>query len=82
LKYLLNKYPDFKKNTRGLARICGQIAFAYAATGDRRSSLAWIRRCLSLDPRQPRGYLAAAVVSGVVAPERIVRFLNRSGRGI
>lgn len=35
LQYLLAKHPEFKREPQGLARIYGQIAFAYAASGDR-----------------------------------------------
>lgn len=82
LEYLLDAYPEFATNPRGASRIHGQRAFALAALG--RRSAAWheIRRTLRLSPTQPRAYLAALVATRLVSADRVVRELNRRGRGI
>jgi glycosyltransferase involved in cell wall biosynthesis len=82
LHYLLDKHPDFRSEPRGLARIYGQLAFAYAASARRADSRRWARETLSLDWRQPRGYLALMVAAGVVPPALLLRTLHRFGRGI
>jgi glycosyltransferase involved in cell wall biosynthesis len=82
LQYLLGKYPAFREEPRGLARICGQIAFASAAAGDSPQGRRWSRRTLRLDWRQPRGYLALLVSMGLLPPEALLQVLHRYGRGI
>jgi hypothetical protein len=82
LQYLLGKYPAFRREPRGLSRICGQIAFASAAAGDTRQGRRWVRRSLRLDWRQPRGYLALLVSLGLIRPEALLQVLHRYGRGI
>ena len=82
LQWLLARYPEFGTQPRGAARVAGQIAFARAASGDRRGALRWARRTLASSVREPRAYLALAVATGAVRPERILRGLHRRGRGI
>jgi glycosyltransferase involved in cell wall biosynthesis len=82
LQYLLGKYPAWREEPRGLARICGQIAFASAAAGDATGGRRWGRRTLRLDCRQPRAYLAFLVSVGVLRPELLLQLLHRYGRGI
>ena len=82
LEHLLRKHPEFRRDASGLSRIHGQIAFAYAASGDVRESRRWVRRCLSADWRQPRGYLALAASLGIAPPALLLRLLHRAGRGI
>ena len=82
LRYLLEKYPEFELEPSGRARLYGQIAFAYAATGRRPESRAWAKRCLRLDWRQPRAYLALLASAGVVRPPAVVAVLHMFGRGI
>lgn len=81
LTHLLEKYPEFERSPKGLARVTGQIAFASAASGRRDQAWRWARRTLSADPRQPRAYLALAVAAGLPA-SAVVRFLNSRGKGI
>jgi glycosyltransferase involved in cell wall biosynthesis len=80
--YLLQKHPDLRRDRRGLARIAGQIAFAYAALGRPRDSAAWAWRCLTLSPGQPRSYLALLVTSRALRAETVVRLARYAGRGI
>jgi glycosyltransferase involved in cell wall biosynthesis len=82
LQWLLDRYPEFATEPRGAARVTGQIAFARAATGDRRGAVRWAWRTLAHNPREPRAYLALAVASRVVRPDRVLRALHRRGRGI
>jgi glycosyltransferase involved in cell wall biosynthesis len=81
LHYLLEKYP-FERDRKGLARIYGQLAFGCAAAHRPRESLRWSRRSIALDWRQPRAYLSVPVATGLLRPERPLRFLHRFGRGI
>lgn len=82
LTYILDGTPEFADEPRGSARIEGQVAFAHAARRRRREALRWAGRCLRHDPRQLRGYGAIAVALGLADPERLVRRVQRSGRGL
>jgi glycosyltransferase involved in cell wall biosynthesis len=82
LHYLLDKFPDFRSEPRGLARIYGQLAFAYAASARRADGRRWARKTLSLDWRQPRAYLALLVSAGLLPPPLLLRTLHHFGRGI
>lgn len=82
LSYLLERFPEFADEPVGLGRIQGQRAFAKAAAGDRSEAWPLVRLTLKNDWRQPRAYLAAAVAAGVLPADRVVRELNRRGRGI
>lgn len=81
LRWLLDRYPEFRLVPRGFARITGQIAFAEAAAGRRRAALEWILATVRNRPAEVRAYLAAAVVCGLPA-DWIVRALHRRGRGL
>jgi glycosyltransferase involved in cell wall biosynthesis len=82
LQWLLQQYPEFTTEPRGEARVTGQIAFANAALGRRRTAMRWAGRTLARNPREPRAYLALAVASRAVRPDTIVRRLHERGRGI
>jgi glycosyltransferase involved in cell wall biosynthesis len=82
LEWLLERYPEFRSDPRGLARITGQIAFARAASGSRRSAMGWTGRTIRHSPREPRAYLALAVASRMVKADTVLGRLHRSGRGI
>lgn len=82
LSYLLAKYPEFGTSPRGSARIQGQIAFAYAAVGDRKRARSWAAKALRNDRRQLRGYAAYAISAGVLPPGPVVGVINRRGRGL
>ncbi len=81
LVYLLEQYPEFNANQRGLARITGQIAFAHGAAGNRAEARRWARRTLSANWRQPRAYLGYAVSLGLPA-SFLLRLAHMAGRGI
>jgi glycosyltransferase involved in cell wall biosynthesis len=82
LDYLLEAYPEFDTSPVGEARIRGQRAFALAALGRRPEAIHEIRRTVRLAPTQPRAYLALLVALRITSAERVVRELNRRGRGI
>ncbi|SCL15410.1 Glycosyltransferase, GT2 family [Micromonospora rhizosphaerae] len=82
LQWLLSRYPEFASVPAGEARVAGQIAFAQAAMGNRREAVRWARRTLVGNPREPRAYLALAVASKAVHPDRVLRTLHKRGRGI
>jgi glycosyltransferase involved in cell wall biosynthesis len=79
--WMLERHPDVAASPTGSARVYGQLAFAFAASGERRTALGWARRSIGRRWREPRAYLAVAVVAGVPA-ETILRALHKRGRGI
>jgi hypothetical protein len=81
LTYLIDKHAEFEQEPRGLARLYGQIAFAHAALGERRTAQRWARRSLSLNWQERRAYLALMVSLGLPA-STIVRMANAIGRGV
>ncbi|MGH9024179.1 MAG: glycosyltransferase family 2 protein [Acidimicrobiia bacterium] len=82
LGYLVDKYPEFNSEPKGLARIYGQIAFAHAASGERALARSWARRCLGLHWKERRAYLALLVSSGLIGPQAIQRVAHTLGKGI
>lgn len=82
LQWLLERYPEFASQPRGAARVCGQIAFASAAAGDRRVAAQWAARSLRHHPAELRGWLALAVAAGVVGAGTVARAAHRRGRGV
>jgi glycosyltransferase involved in cell wall biosynthesis len=82
LTYLLRKHPDLTRELRGYARICGQIAFAHAASGSGREARRWSARAMAANWYEPRSYLALAVSLGLVRAETLLRLAHTRGRGI
>ncbi len=82
LTYLLERYPEFERDGRGLARIYGQLAFAHAAAGDRDEARRFAGRALRLSRRQLRAYLALLVSTRLVRAETLLRLAHLAGRGI
>lgn len=82
LTWLLERYPEFDAEPAGKARILGQIAFAQAARGDRRAAARTAAHTVRLNPREGRAYLALAVASRAVGPDRVLATLHKRGRGI
>ena len=82
LEMVLAKFPEFATSPRGRARVRGQIAFARAASGDRRSAWRMVRGTMSDNVREPRAVLAALVALKLVSPDRVQAILHRRGRGI
>jgi UDP-N-acetylglucosamine transferase subunit ALG13 len=82
LSWLLGRYPEFRSEPAGFARVAGQIAFAAAACGERRTAWQWTWQALRARLLEPRGYLAVGVLAGVLRPDTLVRALHRHGRGV
>lgn len=82
LSYLLQKFPEFEREPRGAARIEGQVAFAYAAAGERRPARVWARRTLRHHPGELRAWAAYLVALRLVSATRLVRMINRRGKGL
>ena len=82
LRYLLVKHPEFERSPRGRARIQAQIAFALAAAGRRRESLAEVWRVMRLNPREKRLFVTVPVLLGIVSGGRVLRMAQRRGRGV
>lgn len=82
LRYLLLKHPSFTGDAAGWGRVKGQIAFAEAAMGHRRTALREAVACVRRSPREPRAALAVAVAAGLISADQVQRVLHRVGRGI
>ncbi|TBN57986.1 glycosyltransferase family 2 protein [Glaciihabitans arcticus] len=82
LTYILAKYPEFASTAIGSARLEGQIAFAYAALGDRPTARHWARRTIRHDRSQLRGWAALAISARLVPASFLVAAVNRRGRGL
>ncbi|PRA82261.1 glycosyltransferase family 2 protein [Microbacterium sp. MYb66] len=82
LGFLLEKHKDLLLDDSNAARMCGQVAFAYAAAGSKASAKHWVRRARRHRASEPRVALTWIALSGIVSPERIVTALNNRGRGI
>jgi glycosyltransferase involved in cell wall biosynthesis len=82
MAYLVEKYPEFASQPRGLAYMYGRRAFAHAAAGDGKTARRWARRSLALDRTSSRAYLAVLVSTGLVPAPRLVHLAHRMGRGI
>lgn len=82
LSYLLDRYPEFSNERRGMARIRGQVAFAHAAAGRRGAAARWAWGALNANPFERRALAALAVSTGLIPARSFVDLANRFGRGI
>lgn len=82
LGHILDRYPQFRDDPRGYARIRSQIAFAEASGGRRLQALRSVASAAKADPLQPRSVIAVAVALGLVRPAVVMRMLHRVGKGI
>lgn len=82
LSYLVTKHPDLLEDTRNAARMCGQVAFAYAAAGEQATARTWTRRTLSHRATEPRAWLAMLTMTRLLSPQFAIAALNRRGRGV
>jgi glycosyltransferase involved in cell wall biosynthesis len=82
LTYLLERYPEFSTQRRGLARLRGQLAFAHAAARRPADARRWAGLALSANPLERRAFAALAVSTGLVPAQRVLDLANRFGRGI
>ncbi len=81
-RYLLAKHPEFGDHRRAEARVCGQIAFALAALGERREAFREIKHVIRRWPFEKRWIVAAAVALRIISAERVLELSHRVGRGI
>lgn len=82
LSYILRKFPEFEQDPVGLARIAGQVAYAYAALGERKTALAWARSALRRDPKQLRAWAALVVAARLLPAATLLKLVQRSGHGL
>lgn len=82
LSELLARTPEFRTIPKGMARIEGQLAFANAAIGRRRTATRYAVSSLRKSMRTRQSYAALLVASGIVSADRVVELARRRGRGI
>ena len=82
LTYILQKFPEFERSPRGLARIAGQIAFVHAALGHRDLARSYARSALKRDKKQLRAWAAYVVALGIVKPQLLLDLVQKTGRGL
>ncbi len=82
LEYLLDKHPDLGHHRRGHARVLGQIAYARAAAGQRRTAARVAGRALSRHPAVPHAWLALAIAGPGADHQRLLTMARRFGRGL
>jgi glycosyltransferase involved in cell wall biosynthesis len=82
LSYLLSKHPEFNHSDTGSARLEGQIAFAFAALGDRPAARRWASAAIRHDRSQLRAYAAYGIAARLLPAALLVRLVNRGGRGL
>lgn len=80
-EWLIDRHPEILASPVGAGLMLGKLAFGHAVLGHRRPALSFAARCLRARWREPRAYLALAVVAGVPA-KRIQDELNKRGHGI
>lgn len=82
LDYMVHKHPVLSADPRGLARLIGQQAFAYAALGAKRTALRFAWRAFRLSWKEQRAYVALVVALRLVTADRVLRLAHSRGRGI
>ncbi|MBP2707214.1 glycosyltransferase family 2 protein [Microbispora sp. RL4-1S] len=82
LEWMLARHPELSADSRGVARVFGQLAFSHAALGRRGEAARWALRAAAARVSEPRAALALAVACGLVSPATVVRALNARGHGI
>jgi hypothetical protein len=80
-EWLMDHHPEILASPVGAGLMLGKLAFGHAALGHRRQALSFAARCIRARPREPRAYLALAVVAGMPA-KKIQDELNKRGHGI
>lgn len=82
LDYCVDKHQSLRDSSRGLSRIYGQKAFAYAALGQRADARRWAWRSLRLHPAEQRSYLAILVSARLISAATVLHLAHTAGRGI
>ena len=76
LTWLLDTCPELSRAPTAEARVCGQIALASAAEGDRRAAARWAGYSLARNVVEPRAYLALAVAGGLMNARGATQLLS------
>jgi glycosyltransferase involved in cell wall biosynthesis len=82
IDYGIAKHAVFSSDPQALGRLYGRRAFALAALGERREARRWALRCLRLNRRELRGYIALAISARLLRAQWALRAANSVGRGI
>lgn len=82
LTYILQKYPEFERQPKGLARIAGQVAFAHAALDNKQLAKQFATSAIRRDPTQLRAWAALIVATGLIKPQLLLDLVNKTGRGL
>ncbi|MEV7007134.1 glycosyltransferase [Streptosporangium sp. NPDC051022] len=82
LEWMLARHPDLAVDSRGAARVYGQLAFHHAALGRRREAGRWAWRAFAARRGEPRAPIALAVAAGLVSPLTVLSTLHHRGHGI
>ncbi len=81
LEFLVQKYPEFRRQPAGLARIRGQQAIARAAMKDRGAAVRTALETLKLKPTEKRAGVAMLIAAGVPA-SKILKLAHKFGKGL
>ncbi len=82
LDWMLARHPELAVDSRGAARVYGQLAFGHAALGHRREAARWALRTFAARLGEPRAPIALAVAAGLVPARAVVSMLHNRGHGI
>ncbi|MFC4008324.1 glycosyltransferase family 2 protein [Nonomuraea purpurea] len=82
LQWMLARHPELAADSRGAARVYGQLAFGHAALGHRREAVRWAGRTFAARPGEPRAPLALAVAAGLISAPAMLSLLHNRGHGI
>ncbi len=82
LVWMLSAHPQIAATKAGAARVYAQIAFGYACLGRRGLACRWAARAAARNWHERRLPFVAAVATGAVSGERVMRTLHARGHGI
>jgi glycosyltransferase involved in cell wall biosynthesis len=82
LLWLLDRHPEIGRTRSGAARVYAQLGFSYACLGSKGEALRWAGRALRRNWHERRLPFVAAVATGLVSGETILKHLNARGHGI
>jgi glycosyltransferase involved in cell wall biosynthesis len=80
--WILDRHPDVRTSRVGAGRAYAQLAFCYASLGSKGEAWRWIGRALRSNWHERRVPFAAAVATGLVSGETVLKHLNARGHGI
>lgn len=82
LTWLLGAHPEFADYPKALGRIESQIAFAHAASANRKQAKKWAMKALRNSPTQIKALLALAISLRLMSAPWVIRTVQRMGKGI